>query len=391
MFHQSGRAGEGRDKGSAHRLRRRGSDYRPERCIVFLVVARPRICLIQKTTRSMYRLSPRQMMASNLLPEVVVIVCLSSIIMLWQNGILLDQSLPPMLPRSLISNSVRILRPGFSYNSSSPYINWNGLERAHSNEMNANNDFLTQKFNNETNLIRPILAICTATRSLPSWKNIEETELNSLLLPSVIKTTDAAASQFDLRVYLAIDDDDTFWQNHVRVLTQKFSPLLKLYPCFFRKLKKNRIPFNELMRRAYDDGAQYMVRVNDDTEFTSPGWIELGVKALAAFKPKNVGVVGPTCRQGNTKIMTHDMVHRTHLHIFPTYYPPIFSAWWIDDWITEVYKPGRSVKIAQWIVQHHTRRHGTRYDVQHHEGSQLGREVEKGRETLREWIRSHDG
>jgi len=191
-------------------------------------------------------------------------------------------------------------------------------------------------------------------------------------------------------VYIAIDDDDVFWRSQVGNLSRKFSPWLKLHLLFLPKQEKNRIPFNEMMRRAYFDGAEYLLRVNDDTEFVSQGWIELGVGALAAFKPKNVGVVGPTCHEGNTGILTHDMVHRTHLQIFPTYYPSVFSAWWIDDWITKVYEPGRSIKIARWIVKHHTGRHGTRYAVQHHEGSKLDDELEKGRNVLKQWIRAHD-
>lgn len=41
-------------------------------------------------------------------------------------------------------------------------------------------------------------------------------------------------------------------------------------------------------------------------------------------------------------ILTHDMVHRTHLEIFPTYYPAGLSNWYMDDWITIVYQPGLS-------------------------------------------------
>ena len=61
------------------------------------------------------------------------------------------------------------------------------------------------------------------------------------------------------------------------------------------------------------------------------------VRALGGFSPPNVGVVGPYCAEGNTLILTHDFVHRTHLQIFaPHYYPPVFSDWWMDDWISKV-------------------------------------------------------
>jgi len=53
------------------------------------------------------------------------------------------------------------------------------------------------------------------------------------------------------------------------------------------------------------------------------------------------GTVGVRARRGSDEIgsMTHDMVHRTHLDICVHYYPTVFSAWWIDDWITKVYEP----------------------------------------------------
>ena len=37
----------------------------------------------------------------------------------------------------------------------------------------------------------------------------------------------------------------------------------------------------------------------------------------------NVGAVGPACRQGNRRILTHDFTHKTHMEIFGgQYYPP---------------------------------------------------------------------
>ena len=117
---------------------------------------------------------------------------------------------------------------------------------------------------------------------------------------------------------------------------------------------------NEIARQAYKNGAEYMCRVNDDTKFITKNWTTFGIKMLLNYDPTNVGVVGPICRQGNTDIMTHDMVHRTHLEIFNYYYPPVFENWWIDDWITLVYKPNRSTKLKTWEVIHSLKQ-GTRY------------------------------
>ena len=74
--------------------------------------------------------------------------------------------------------------------------------------------------------------------------------------------------------------------------------------------RSKRIPFNELTRAAYDVGAKYIVKINDDTEFVTSGWITLATKELQSFNPLNIGVVGPTCNQDNLEILTHDMVSR---------------------------------------------------------------------------------
>ena len=80
--------------------------------------------------------------------------------------------------------------------------------------------------------------------------------------------------------------------------------------------------------------------------------------------------------------MTHDMFHRTNLNIFENYYPTVFSAWWVDDWITLVYKPSWSKRLPEWEVKHHTNMHGTRYTVQGHEKNFLEEEVAKGKKRV---------
>jgi hypothetical protein len=145
-----------------------------------------------------------------------------------------------------------------------------------------------------------------------------------------------------------------------------------------------------MMRAAYKDGAEYMVRVNDDSEFVSSNWVSKGVSKLASYVPPNVGMVGPNCLEGNTAIMTHDMVHRTHLDIFEHYYPDVFSAWWIDDWISKVYGPKRSTKIMDWRVKHHVRKYGTRYKVQHGEAKFLKGELKKGATRINQWLLSRE-
>lgn len=80
------------------------------------------------------------------------------------------------------------------------------------------------------------------------------------------------------------------------------------------------------------------------------------------------GAVGPLCRQGNTKILTHDFTHRTHMEIFDgEYYPPQLTDWWMDDWIARTYGSSRTrqsktvevrrlkVTAKAWGMQHQAR------------------------------------
>jgi hypothetical protein len=87
---------------------------------------------------------------------------------------------------------------------------------------------------------------------------------------------------------------------------------LKITAHFYNASEKTKIPFKTLMRDAYIDGADYLVRVNADTEYNTMEWSPVGVDALRAMEPSNVSVVGPLDRI-NEIIITHDVVHRTHL------------------------------------------------------------------------------
>ena len=75
-----------------------------------------------------------------------------------------------------------------------------------------------------------------------------------------------------------------------------------------------------------DDAADYIYRVNDDTEFKRDEWTSKFVQALQKLRSSAtsplLGVVGPSCPQGNRAILTHDFTPKTHLAVFGTYYPP---------------------------------------------------------------------
>jgi hypothetical protein len=239
----------------------------------------------------------------------------------------------------------------------------------------------------------PCIAICAPTHSLSSWVNLSDTSLQTLLIPSIESTVTAGERQiWDIRLYLGIDHNDTFWRAKVRELVAP--AWLKVKPGFYPG-PAHRIPMNEMTRDAYIDGAEYIARVNDDSEFKTSGWISAAVQTLRHRKHPNVGVVGPTmldCRNRcNQFILTHDFVHRTHLEIFEDYYPGVFDNWFVDDWITRVYQPSHLSVLGTWGVKHHTSAHTsqskrTRYEPQHFQERYLTPEVHKGRQRIAKFI-----
>lgn len=246
-----------------------------------------------------------------------------------------------------------------------------------------------------------IVSICACVTSKPGFEtgnnanrtirypaSVKETSLQLILVPSIERTiTSDERYLLKIRLHLGMDDDDIFWLHHADELQ---SPeWLDVRVAVFRPAP-NKVPFNLLMRQAFDDGADYLVRINDDTQFLTPGWILKGISTLQSHSTPNVGVVGPTCPNDEKRIiMTHDMVHRTHLQIFTDYYPEAFSSWWVDDWISLVYEPGIfSTKLESWVVDHPTQMHGRRYQVQNDEKGYLGTEISKGRVRIHEWIHS---
>lgn len=240
---------------------------------------------------------------------------------------------------------------------------------------------------------KPMVMVVACTKSTEEW--MQQLELPIAIeqfLTTMVQTITRQEHQdYDVQVLLAFDDGDAFWeQKKMRELAQRKFPSI---PVNFMSIKKgvhriSRIPFNEACQAAYEYGADYIVRVNDDTEFNSSGWVGKGIKALLDYPVPNLGVVGPT-DLNNRRILTHDMTHRTHLDIFDSYYPVEFDNWWVDDWISTVYGRSRTRQLTDWIVTNMNTRHttGTRYDVNQTLGEQLIPSVTRGRQRIQQFLK----
>mmetsp|Transcript_23570 Transcript_23570/g.53504 ORF Transcript_23570/g.53504 Transcript_23570/m.53504 type:complete len:370 (+) Transcript_23570:1-1110(+) len=247
--------------------------------------------------------------------------------------------------------------------------------------------------------VRPFVAIVACIAGVDGIDRFIEEHLLSSIYDTV---TPEERRDYRVELILGYDDTDEFWQSHTRELRPRRKhgesgdyAGHEVIPLNFVSIRKdpdgkrpNRIPFNELLQAAREYGATYITRINDDTEFLTSGWITVATKALGSLFPPNVGVVGPFCKQGNVRIMTHDFVHAsTHLSIFGTYYPEVFDNWFLDDWITRVYGRPRTRMLADFEVEHHFKSFGTRYKWSWADKWKLDQEVVKGGEAIDRYMR----
>lgn len=179
---------------------------------------------------------------------------------------------------------------------------------------------------------------------------------------------------------------------------------------FENKIKRPGPVMNYLAQEAFNDGCDYMYRINDDTELlTAPrlkslflankgmyvglsamgvfslfiahsrfsfnpwtkvnNWTSIMIAELAKFFPPNVGVVGPRAAgaSDNGQILTHDFTSRHHLEIFGIHYPREFPDWYLDNWISHVYGERNSKKLKTVLVIH-TGGDETRYKLSRCDG-----------------------
>ena len=110
-------------------------------------------------------------------------------------------------------------------------------------------------------------------------------------------------------------------------------------------------------------------------------WADVLVKQVTSYGWP-YGAVGPRCDAGNTRILTHDLTHRTHLEIFsPNYYPLQLEDWFLDDWITLVYGRKRTKRVREIEIGHFSA-HGTRYVPDTSKQNILNKEVQEGKQKI---------
>jgi hypothetical protein len=230
-------------------------------------------------------------------------------------------------------------------------------------------------------------AVCIlipVTSRTQTWQRMEDSFLYRMALTRLSDTLEPHA--FSYTLFVGYDTGDAFFDNQttlrsLKQWTRAHAPGVSLaLRAFENRPQKPGPVLNFLSREAYAAGCDFMYRINDDTEFITPRWTSQFVDTLRGFAPPMRGVVGPMCHEGNTAILTHDFVHRSHLDVFPTHYPPLLTDWWMDDWISAVYGKNNTRRLTDVVVYHHMV--DTRYTVNWDAAQMLRPLIEEGRERI---------
>ena len=210
-----------------------------------------------------------------------------------------------------------------------------------------------------------------------------------------------ASYGFEYHFYLGHDHTDSFFKRHItnstfsqyshEFISQNCPDYINATVHLVECSHSGRPAWaqNDAMMAAYKENMSYYYRVNDDTMMQTRGWTERMILQLLRFNPPNIGVAGPWFREGNTAILTHDFVHRTHIEIFGYYYPRVFTDWFADDWITGIYRPDKCKKVAGVRVKH-TLELGTRYAVHYRKRKHLAMMVQTGKNLISRYVLERD-
>ena len=198
-----------------------------------------------------------------------------------------------------------------------------------------------------------IIAIAAGVRSAPKLP-LAEQPLMKVFVASLAASMAAVDSsrRHVFRLYLAYDEGDPLYDANgaatrdeaARAVAEAAAPAVMLTTHWVRCTDCTGKPswaHDRAACAAFVEGADYVFRINDDTEMPSaPGWDATFVDDLAGRRPvPNLGVVGPDFYfKFVTPILSHDFTHWTHVAVHGFYYPPTLPNWSSDDWITYVYE-----------------------------------------------------
>ena len=174
-------------------------------------------------------------------------------------------------------------------------------------------------------------------------KNFEDIIFLKIMLPSFLENIDKT-NKYIYTFYIGYDYDDECWVNNQDNIKNFFdnntsNNINIVFFVFDDTYKGGKIGkmWSTLAEMSVTNGDEYLYQLGDDIKFLNGNnWEDKFIDKLKS--QNNIGAVGPSdVRWPNRLFLTQSFVHKTHLDIFNTYYPPEIINWYIDGWITDVY------------------------------------------------------
>lgn len=194
------------------------------------------------------------------------------------------------------------------------------------------------------------LLIPTTSRNQVILNPLEMT-LFKLLIPTMLASlTKDEKIEHSITIFLGLDDNDVVFNdiNFINNINIEFKNLtngtnIELILIVCSDCNHNPVKvWNILHKVAFDNGCDYFYQLGDDIQFLTSGWITRFIDVLPQYK---IGIVGGfdinIHRPDN--LITQSFVNRNHMKIFGYYYPNVFTNWYSDNWIQNVY--GENTKL----------------------------------------------
>ena len=222
--------------------------------------------------------------------------------------------------------------------------------------------------------------ITPVTSKKRNYTEIMDTDFFKILIPGFLETYDKSG-KYNYNFYLGYDDDDSFYINNKEEMEKLFNKIFE-QKIGFKMIEMINLQgkVGQIWSRLADAASKesdYLYQIGDDIKMMDSGWEDVFISHL--LETSNIGVTGPD-DINNQRVLTQSFVHTTHLKIFQDYFPKEIKNWYIDDWITAVYKP-RKIKHIK------VRNSGgePRYDVDDNKDNYL-KILIKSRTTLKEYL-----
>lgn len=182
---------------------------------------------------------------------------------------------------------------------------------------------------------------------IPVTSRGREFTVDTLPLYSYFLSSFDFDKKYDYKIFLGSDSDDDFY-NHKDVI-HKIQNLPNVSIQYFNDTSHNPVRvWNYLFKTAYEEGFDYFYQLGDDIQIITNKSIDRFIETLQSID--NIGVTGPL-DINHPNLLTQSFVHRTHMDIFGFYYPHELTNWYCDNWIQEVYKPGRTIQLPDVYVR----------------------------------------